>query len=196
MSQIEQSAAGRVKFVDQPDIRGVVKKADTRNQTTVGLRTVAIYELVKGLLVLIVGLGCLSLVGKDVQVAAEDILKHLHLDPAWHYSRVFIEVSATLTDTRLRLIALAAGGYAIVRIVETYGLWCGKRWAEWFAVISAGLYVPFELVHLWHHPTALSLAVIIGNIVIVIYLARLLMDQYRARKTFRDHPADAPSQAA
>ena len=55
-----------------------------------------------------------------------------------------------MTDARLWLLAAAATAYALVRGVEAYGLWFERRWAEWFALVSAGLYVPVEIFELWH----------------------------------------------
>ena len=67
--------------------------------------------------------------------------------------------------------------YALIRLVEGYGLWQGKHWAEWFAVISAGLYLPLELWHLAHRPSLLTAGVILLNIAIMVYLGKLLIQQ-------------------
>ena len=75
--------------------------------------------------------------------------------------------------------------YAVIRLAEGYGLWHAKHWAEWFAVISAGLYLPFELGHLVRRPTWLTSAVVVFNILLIIYLAKLLIDQRAARHRAR-----------
>jgi len=147
-----------------------------------GLRGVAIYEFVKGLLFLAIALGALSLVHKDVLNTAEKILRFFHLDPAWHYSKLFIEASSKFTDTRLRLFALVAGIFAIIRIVDAYGLWHERPWAEWFAVISAGVYVPVEINHLYRQPSPAILVILMLNIAIIVYLGRLLLANHRRRK--------------
>jgi uncharacterized membrane protein (DUF2068 family) len=139
-----------------------------------GLRTVAIFEFAKGLIVLIAGLGLLSLIHKDVQKAAEQIVFDLGLNPAHHYPRIFIDAASTLTDQRLWLLSLAALFYAIIRFVETYGLWHEKAWAEWFAAISAALYLPIELIHVIEKPTWVSAVVPLINVGIVAYLIYLI----------------------
>lgn len=148
----------------------------------VGLRWVAIYEFVKGLLFLAIALGALSLVHKDVGNIAQDILKRFHLDPAWHYSKLFIEESSKFTDTRLRFAALIATIFAIVRLVAGYGLWHELPWAEWFAVICAALYVPVEIDHLCRQPSITIIVVLIVNFAIIVYLSRLLMANHKRRK--------------
>lgn len=151
-----------------------------------GLRAVAAFEFVKGSIVLLIGLGLLSLVGRDVQDAAENILRILHLDPAWHYSQKFVEKASTLTDVRIRRMAVFAFAYSAFRIVEAYGLWYEFLWAEWLAVVSAGLYVPVEVYHIWERATLIRVSVLIGNLAIVAYLAYVLWDNHRERVLARD----------
>src|SRR5581483_5266406 len=127
--------------------------APAHHKAPMGLRWVALYEYGKGLLFLAIAAGALSLVHKDVGDAAQDILRFFHLDPAWHYSKLFIEESAKFNDSRLRMAAVIAIVFAIVRLVAGYGLWHERPWAEWFAVICAALYVPIEIHHLFHRPS-------------------------------------------
>ena len=144
------------------------------HQAPLGLRWVAIFELIKGFLLLIVGLGALSLVGRDVVDGVEALMRHLHLDPAWHYCKLIIGASSTVTDTRLRIIASIALIVSGIRFLEGYGLWHEKPWAEWFAVITAAVYLPLEIHHFWVKPSIAGVVVFIINAVIVVYLARLL----------------------
>ncbi len=147
-----------------------------------GVRTVAIYEFVKGLLFLAIALGALSLVHRDVGNAAQEILKQFHLDPAWHYSKVFVEAFSKFTDTRLRLFALIAGTFSVIRIVAAIGLWRERAWAEWFAVISAGLYVPIEIHHICVRPSLMLGCVLVANLAIIVYLSRLLLARAERRR--------------
>ena len=63
-------------------------------QGVAGVRAVGVFEAAKGVVVLIAGLGLLSLVHRDAQHAAETIVRHLHLNPARHYPRVRREPEA------------------------------------------------------------------------------------------------------
>jgi uncharacterized membrane protein (DUF2068 family) len=142
----------------------------THRPSVVGLRTVAAFEAAKGLLVMATGLGLLALVHHDVQRAAEAVVRHLHLNPARHYPRVFIEAATRVTDTRLWLLASRALAYAAVRGVEAYGLWRARAWAEWFAIVSGALYLPMETYALVHHATGLKAGVLVINVAIVGYV--------------------------
>ena len=130
----------------------------------------AAFEAAKGLLVMATGLGLLSLLHHDVQRAAESVVRQLHLNPARHYPRVFLEAAAQLTDTRLWLLASGAFAYAVVRGVEAYGLWRARAWAEWFAILSGAVYLPIEIYELIHHATAPKAVVLLVNVGIVGYV--------------------------
>jgi uncharacterized membrane protein (DUF2068 family) len=142
----------------------------TQHSAVAGLRTVAAFEAAKGLLVLATGLGLLSLLHQDVQRAAESVVRHLHLNPARHYPRVFLEAAAQVTDTRLWLLASGAFAYAVVRAVEAYGLWRTRAWAAWLAVLSGTIYLPVEIYELIHHATALKGVILLSNVGIASYV--------------------------
>jgi uncharacterized membrane protein (DUF2068 family) len=72
--------------------------------------------------------------------------------------------------------------YAAIRFTEATGLWLEREWAEWFALLSGGLYLPWEIFELVRHPTFLKWGVLGINILIVLYMAWLLLDSYRRRK--------------
>jgi uncharacterized membrane protein (DUF2068 family) len=135
-----------------------------------GLRTIAFFEALKGVLVLVAGFGLLSLVHHDLQAAAERLVRLSHLNPAHHYPRVFIEASANINDSRLRLLAVLAFLYAGVRFIEAYGLWQMKAWAAWLAIVSGAVYLPVEVFELIKHATFMRGGVLLINASIVIYL--------------------------
>ena len=91
-----------------------------------GLRAVAVYEAAKGAVVLLAGFGLLSLMHQDIQTFAEQLVAHLHLNPAKGYPRIFIDAAANLTDGRLWLFAGFALMYTAVRWIEAWGLWLEK----------------------------------------------------------------------
>lgn len=152
-------------------------------------RTIALIEGAKGVVVLLAGLGLLRLIHHDVQHLAERLVRLSHLNPASHIPRIFLEASARVDDHHLLLLALGALAYAVVRLAEAYGLWHDQAWAEWFAVVAGGLYVPVELKLLLHRFTPLHLVVVVTNLLIVAYLAWHLMERRRQRAA-ASPPAD------
>ena len=152
------------------------KPAGMRPRRT--LRAVALFEAAKGVLVVLAGLGALSVIDhRDAQRLAEELVGHLHLNPASHYPRIFIDAAESLTDARLWLLAALAAAYASGRFVEAYGLWRGKRWAQWFAAVCGGIYIPFELHHLFKDATWLSFGALLVNVLIVGLMVNALRRQ-------------------
>jgi uncharacterized membrane protein (DUF2068 family) len=139
-----------------------------------GLQVIAAYEAAKGVLVLAVGFGLLTLAPGDLQHFGEALVAHLHLDPAKGMPRVFLDALAQVHDRQLWMLAVGAAAYAVLRFVEGWGLWFGRRWAEWLGAGSAAIYVPFEIRELVRDPTLLHAAVLGINLAIVFYLAREL----------------------
>jgi len=136
------------------------------------LRSVAVLEAFKGALVLLTGLGLLSLVHRDVHDLAAQLIRHAHLNPASRYPRIFLDLAAHLDDSRMWLLAIGAAAYACLRLVEAYGLWYEKAWAEWLAALSGGLYVPIEIFELFVNPGWLGLSVMVVNLLVVALMVK------------------------
>jgi uncharacterized membrane protein (DUF2068 family) len=145
-----------------------------KNPLLTGMRAVAIVEGAKAALVLLAGFGLLSLIHRDVQDLAERLVRHSHLDPASKYPRIFLDAADRVTDKQLWFFAAMAALYALIRAVEAYGLWNERRWAEWFALASGGLYIPVEIYEMWHRFTWFKSGVFLTNVVIVAYMAYAL----------------------
>jgi len=74
----------------------------------------------------------------------------------------------------LAVLAMGAIAYSTARFIEAYGLWRERRWAEWFAVVAGGLYIPIELYELVRRVTWIRFGLLAINVAIVVYLARVL----------------------
>jgi len=144
-----------------------------------GLRVIAIFEATKGLLVLLAGFGLLAYIHKDLHAAAERLVMHFHFNPASRYPRIFIDLANHVTDRQLWFLALSAALYATIRFVEAFGLWRKRSWAEWFGLLSAGMYVPLEILEVYRGVTWPRVTLLVVNSGIVMYLALLL---YEARQ--------------
>ncbi len=147
-----------------------------------GLRVVSIFEATKGLLVLLAGFGLLAYVHKDLHLAAERLVRHFHLNPASRYPRIFLDLADHMTDGQLWLMALFALVYSVVRFVEAYGLWHQRQWAEWFALLAGGIYVPLELFEITRGVSWPKVTLLIVNAGIVMYLSLVLYQSRRKRK--------------
>lgn len=139
-----------------------------------GLRAIALFEGLKGTLVLAAGCGAAALVHRDLQLLAEEVVSHFHLNPASRFPRIFVDAASRTTDARLWAFAAMAAAYAAIRLAEAYGLWNARRWAEWLGAASGGLYVPIEIYEIAHRLTVTRTVLLVGNLVIVVYLVAQL----------------------
>src|SRR5579863_3912051 len=138
------------------------------------LRSVASFELAKGLVVLLAAFGLLFLVGKDPWDIADGLLRLLHISPDHHFAQVFLDWADTLTDAKLWAVAGVAVAYSLLRFVEAYGLWYAKAWAEWIALISGTIYLPFEVYKLVHKQNLFHISVFLINVAVVLYMVYAL----------------------
>jgi uncharacterized membrane protein (DUF2068 family) len=138
------------------------------------LRAIATVEFAKGVIVLLLAFGVLSLVRHgNLWDFVEGILDFLHIDLDGRFARRFLDLADRLSDTRLWVIATYAGSYCALRFVEAYGLWKARVWAEWVALISGAIYLPFESYELFRRITIVRASVLIVNLGIVLYMLYL-----------------------
>ena len=155
--------------------------------TTAGLKTVAVFEAFKGAVVLLAAAGLISLVHENAQMVAEEIVRQFHLNPASRYPRIFLDAMTALNSTRMWLLAAGASLYASLRLVEAFGLWRERRWAEWLGVLSGAVYLPIEIYELILGVTPVKIVLFVSNVAIVGFLGRTL---YRTRLALHDHEGD------
>ncbi len=136
----------------------------------IGIKSFAIFEGAKGLLVLAVGAGLLALIHRHLQYEGADIVKFLHLNPARHYPEIFLKTIAHLDSSHLWFLSVSAILYAVVRLAEAYGLWFDQAWAVWFAVASDAIFLPVELFELLDRVTVPRLLILLFNVSLLIYL--------------------------
>ncbi len=147
-----------------------------------GLRTVAAFEAIKGVLVLAVGFGVWHFRHRDIDDLLDRLISFFHIRPEGHLYDIFTKAAEHITEKTLVLVAIGALVYSIIRFAEAYGLWRARAWAEWFALVSGTIYIPLEINALLHHPNPIKWAILLINITIVLYMAKLRTDAVRARK--------------
>lgn len=146
------------------------------------VKSVALFEATKGVIVLLAGFGLLSLLHHDLRALALDLVGRLHLNPSHHYTSGFIEAAAKTTDARLWLFAVIGFVYAALRFVEAFGLWFSQAWAEWLAVISGGIYLPLEVYELFRRVTWMRVSALVANLIVVVAIALVLWRNIQTRK--------------
>lgn len=150
-----------------------------------GVRTVATVELTKGIAVVLAGLGVISMRHKDIWGITESFLEFCRVNPHHRYVGVFIDLVYRLSDIRLWKIALVAAIYSTLRFIEGYGLWYLRPWAEWLAIASGSIYVPFEVADWLRRPDWFRFLVILINVGIVLYMLMIRLEAAKKRHALR-----------
>ncbi len=86
-----------------------------------------------------------------------------------------------MMDADVLTVLTIATVYSSLRFIEAYGLWRQRVWAEWLAIISGAIYLPYEMYKLVRRPTAIHWAILLINIIVVAYIAWVRWDDVKAR---------------
>jgi uncharacterized membrane protein (DUF2068 family) len=157
-----------------------------------GLRTVATIEAAKGVLVLLLGCGLLMLIHQNLDAVADKITDFLRVDPGGRVSNLLYRLADKATDKGLWVLALGALVYSGVRFIEAYGLWNERDWAEWFALLSGCLYLPYEIYSLVRHADIVKWGVLVINILIVLYMLKLRLESLSEQRRLHGRTESSP----
>jgi uncharacterized membrane protein (DUF2068 family) len=135
-----------------------------------GLLLIAAFKLFKGLALLVVGIGVLKLLHKDVAAELERWIELLRVDPHNHYIHRVLEKLPILDARKLKELSVGTFFYAALFLTEGIGLALRKRWAEYFTIVSTSLFIPLEIYELAKHPSLAKGILVLANAGIVAYL--------------------------
>lgn len=137
--------------------------------SSAGLRTVATFEAAKGIAVIVLAI-ILVLVHKHAEDFAERLLFNLHIDVDRKLGEAVMNAALKLSDARLLTILAAAAVYSSVRFTEAWGLWHRRVWAEWFALLSGMMYLPWEIAKLVERVDWQAISLLVINVGIIVYM--------------------------
>jgi uncharacterized membrane protein (DUF2068 family) len=150
--------------------RKASKRLSPREPFSFVLFLIGLFKLAKALLLIVVGIGALRFVHKDLSSAVLHWAQVLRVDPDNRYiHRVLVSIFR-VTPKQLRELSIGTFVYAGLFLTEGCGLLLRKHWAESFTIITTGLFIPLEIYELARHFTALKLVVTVINVLIVWYL--------------------------
>ncbi len=145
------------------------------------LRTIALYKLVKVLLLLVLAYGEVRL--SDASLV-EKLVSWASARPYGlerHYVTALLEWFSGLSDARIRVFQIVTYAYALIFTIEGVGLWMQKRWAEWLTTIITASLIPPEAWEMISRPKPGKALVLVANIAIVAYLIWHVRTKGRAR---------------
>jgi uncharacterized membrane protein (DUF2068 family) len=139
-----------------------------------GLAVIAVFKVVKGVLLLLVGLGLLKLVHAEIATLFSLLIEALHLNADSRLIHALVLKIDALQPNSVLLGGLVSLGYAGMLLVEGIGLWLEFTWAAYLTVVSTSLLLPFELYEVIEQVSILRIGVLLLNLVIGAYLVSQL----------------------
>jgi len=131
---------------------------------------IALFKLLKAVLLIAAGIGVLKLLHRDVAQVAERWIYFLQLDPNNDHVQGLLTKIWSLDDRRLKELSAGTFAYAALFLTEGVGLWRQKRWAHYFTIIVTASFLPIEGYELVQEPSIAKVGVTVVNVAIVIYL--------------------------
>lgn len=131
---------------------------------------IALFKFGKGALLILVGAGVMSLLRPDVAAEVRRWLTTFAIGRGQEWIARVLELLNVATALKITTVGLAAICYGMLFIVEGFGLWLQRRWAEYLTVVTTGALIPFELYELAHRLTALRALALVVNLAAVGYL--------------------------
>jgi uncharacterized membrane protein (DUF2068 family) len=141
---------------------------------------IGLFKLLKGLLLVITGIGALSLLHKDVAETVTHWVEVLRVDPDNQLIHGFLSRVFDITPKQLKEIGAGTFFYAALLLTEGVGLLMRKHWAEYFTVITTAALVPLEIYELLRRFTAVRAGVLAINVAIVVYLVWRIRERRQA----------------
>ena len=132
---------------------------------------IGLFKLVKGVGLLILGIGLLRLLHRDVASSVTHWIEVLRLDPDNRYIHRALVRVFRVTPKQLKELSAGTFIYAGVFLTEATGLLMRKHWAEYVTLISTTLFIPLEVYEIYRRFTVVKAGVFAINVAIVVYLA-------------------------
>lgn len=144
-----------------------------------GLALIAVYKLTKAFALALGGLvvfrlGPIRLVERLLHLVAR-----LRLDPDDRLIHLAIAKISGLEPEELAAIGVGLVVYGLLYAVEGIGVWFQKVWAEYLVILTTGLLIPFEVYEVFRKPGSLRVAVLGVNVLVVVYLVKVLCLGFR-----------------
>lgn len=153
-------------------------------QSSAVLRLIGLFKLMKGFLLLLVGVEMFHMLHKNIPDEVTRWIMAVQADPHSHYFHLLLSKLGMVDDHRLKEFGVGSLFYAALLLTEGIGLLCRKHWAEYFTVIVTGSLIPLEIYELLKRVRMLKIVILIVNVAIVIYL----IARVRRERRLDGHP--------
>lgn len=163
---------------------------DSRSRTSVArisaydrwLMVIGALKLLEAALFVLLGVGVLHMLHKDLVDEVTRLLVELRFDPEGRFVSLLLDKVALISPHRLKEISAVAFAHASLDVLEGVGLMLRKIWAEFVTLAVSVLFLPLEFFALTQHVTWARIAITALNVAVVAYLAFHVQMRLRERR--------------
>jgi uncharacterized membrane protein (DUF2068 family) len=157
----------------------------TRHRHDRWLIVIGAFKILEGLLFVLLGLGVVRLLHRDIGDMLLRLATSMRIDPESHFVNLLLEKVQMLTPHKMRLISGGIFLKAGLDFLEGIGLALEKTWAEWLTIGLTASFLPWEVFEIARHFTWIKVGITLLNVLVLLYL--LWVQQLRLRAHRRAH---------
>ena len=141
------------------------------------------FKILEGTFFVLLGLGVVRLLHRDVGDLLLRLALALRIDPESHFVNLLLDKVQLLTPHKMRLISAGIFLKAGLDYLEGIGLAMEKTWAEWFTIAITASFLPWEVFEIIRRFTWMKVGITLLNVLVLLYL--LWVQQLRLRAHHR-----------
>jgi uncharacterized membrane protein (DUF2068 family) len=157
-------------------------RSDIRHSHDRWLIIIGTFKILEGLLFVLLGLGLVRLLHRDIGDLLLRAALALRLDTESQFVNLVLDKVQLLTPHKMRLISAGIFLKAGLDFVEGIGLALEKTWAEWLTIGLTASFLPWEVFELARHFTWVKVGITLLNVLVLIYLLWVQRLRLRAHR--------------
>jgi uncharacterized membrane protein (DUF2068 family) len=142
----------------------------TTQANTRALRVIAIYKFVKAAGLVLLACVAFGLTQGPFLDKVARMVEHLPIQNGRAVLQHWVDQLTDMTPRNFVFVGVAASVYATLFLIEGFGLWTGKRWAEYLTLLVTASLLPVEIYELTDRATPFKAVAFVLNVAVVVYL--------------------------
>jgi len=147
-----------------------------------GIVAIGIFKLLQGILFILLGIGAIRLLHKDLMQVAEHFILAMRFNPEGKFVNLVLDKVALIDPHRLRQISAAIFAVAALDLIEGTGLVLEQAWAEYVTLVLTASFLPWEFFEILRRATWIRATLLGINLAVVIYLIYYVQARMRERR--------------
>ncbi|MGA2673621.1 MAG: DUF2127 domain-containing protein [Terracidiphilus sp.] len=144
---------------------------------------IAAFKLSQALLFVLIGVGALQLLHKDIGDLLGRLADHLRFNPESRFVNFILDKASLLDDRLLRRIGAVVFIYAGLDLLEGIGLYLEKAWAEYLTLTITASFLPLEIFEVYRKVTWVRVGLLAVNAMVFFYLLKLVVERGKQRES-------------